>query len=814
MRRCLFIFIACLCVQVGVAKEIATTGIPEGFEDFFEPQTTAVDVYFGGVFRVSTLATYTPETLTFDSVDEVLDKLPVKDNAVAVRVALSEPLAVNDDYVCDGGATCDTPDPDIAEIVFDESKFKVDVFINSDFLTVSSYNNLKFLPKSDTSFSYVNNLALTLNGTSGGQTQRRETNLLGQSTVASYNNHINASWMVGSEQSFKFNQLYGQHDNAGYQTRLGFLNTSNRYFDFVESQPYLGGAFGTSFNTRKDLDFISTVPIQVYIPTRSRVNIKKDDVVVSSVFYDAGNHNLDTSKLPSGAYNITIEINGLDGRSETLNRFYVKTSNLPPADLNVYYVEAGQMTEYSQNVLVPKSVDGEYFFRTALGHRLTNNIGSDVSLAYGYDDTVLESGLYYYNKHYNFRPKLMLANQSRYGVGFYGFTQFGGASISYNAQKLWDDNKQNTSTLNAQPSLLLNAGSRHSLSVNKNIFRGVASLQWSANKRDGSVSNDSFSVSYKRNIFTRARSNLDVSALLTKNDKNQIVSLGLEWRQTQNVLSHQASLTARQNEVLNAETSTDVSLLYKGQLPEQTQGSQTYSASWRALKNEDAQSVGAGGRYSNNKLRATANVEKSLGDSEGAVLYNASVATSIVGNAHSIGVGGHQAATSALVMDIEGTAHDSEFDVIINDRKKARAKVGDSVVVPVRPFETYDVKLKDVGTEFIAFDDKTVRHTLYPGNVPSIQFRADKLIVIVGTLVKNCDKTDVSLCDEPVGNARINGAHEWTATDDNGDFQIEVSPSKLATLSAQTREYSCKIKLPKFDVNEAITYFETPVICQ
>lgn len=815
MRGLLMILLGCFFTQVSFAKNMSTTGVPEGFEEFFEPQTTAVDVYFGGVFRLSTLATYTPDTLTFESVDDVLSKLPIKEGAEQQLVAaLSTPLAVNDGYICEEQHGCETLKPDVAELVFDESKFRVDLYINSDFLRVNSYNNLKFLPKSQTPFSYVNNLTLNVNGSSG-QYSTSQTRLFGESIVSRYNAHIHSNWVVGSEQTFKFDQLYGQYDDAGYQTQVGFLNTSNRYFDFIGSQTYLGGAFGTSFNTRRDLDYISTMPIKVYIPTRSRVNIVKDNVVISSQFYDAGNHNLDTSKLPSGAYNIDIEIKGLDGSTETVNRFYVKTTSLPPADLNVYYVSAGQMTEKNTQTLVPELVDEEYFFRSGLGHRLSNNVGGDVSLAYGYDDVVLEAGLYYYNKNYTFRPKLMLANQGRYGLSLYGFTQLGGASISYNAQQLWGGTDRPRDPLSHDPhSLLFASGHRQALSVSKTIFHGVAALQFSSQKIGKSKTRNGLDLSYKRNVFTKATSRFDVTALVSTSNERDSISLGVEWRQTQDKTSHQASLTARQDHIGNQSASTDVALAYQGQLLEQSRGDQTYSADWRAQTSKDSKSIGVGGRYTNNKVRAAANIEKAVGESNSTTLYNASVSTSIVGNANSIGFGGNQSSASALVMDIQGTANESEFEVLINGRKKAIAKVGDSIVVPVRPYETYDVKLKDVGSEFIAFDDKTVKHTIYPGNVPSVKFRADKLIVIVGNLVRGCGQADTTQCKQPVGDARINGSYEWTATDSNGDFQIEVSPAKLSGLSAQTQEYSCKIKLPEFDIRESITYFETPVLCE
>lgn len=803
MRCFVYLLLSISLLTPSFAKDIQTVGVPEGFEEFFEPQTTAVDVYFGGVFRVSTLATYTPDALTFESIDEVLVKLPIKDDTERVRDVLSQSLRVNDDYICDSKKQCDTPTPEVASIVFDESKFRVDLFINSDFLFVNSHNDLKFLPQSKTPFSYVNNLTANVSGASGQDTNA---SLFGQSLLSRYNGHINSNWVVGGNQNFKFNQVYGQYDQAGYQSRVGFLNTSNRYFDFVSSQPYLGGSFSTSFNTRKDLDFISTIPIQIYLPTRSRVSIRKDGVVLSSKFYDAGNHNLDTSGLPSGAYTVQIEINGLDGKQEIKEHFYVKTTSLPPAEVDLYYAEVGIITQKTQDAVVPESVEDEYFIRGAYSHRLANDLGVDVGLAYGYGDTVLESGLYYYNKGFNFRPKLMIADENRYGVGLYGFTQFAGATVSYHAQQIWGEKEAET---NDTHSLLLGEGSRHVFSVNKSVFDGVASLQWSSIKTSASDTNNGIDLSYKRSVFRQNNSTVDASFLISKTDDSRIYSLGIEWRQKQNKVNHTTSLNHRQ---MKTESNTaDTSLLYTGRLPNQMHGSQSYSAQWRALSSHDAKSMGASGKYANNYVRASTNIEKGLGEKNDAFLYNASLATSIVGNADEISFGGNEAAHSALIMNIEGTADEAEFDVFVNDKRKATANVGDVVVVPVQPFETYDIKLKDIGSEFIAFDDKTVSHTVYPGNVPSVDFRADKLVVVIGTLYKACSEL---VCEEPVGDARINGSHEWTATDSNGDFQMEVSPANLKNLVAETREFKCKIELPDIDIKEPITYFEEPVFCK
>lgn len=50
--------------------------VPPGFENLLAPQTTQVDVYYGGAYLLATLATFTPNDITFLDPAAVAGKIP------------------------------------------------------------------------------------------------------------------------------------------------------------------------------------------------------------------------------------------------------------------------------------------------------------------------------------------------------------------------------------------------------------------------------------------------------------------------------------------------------------------------------------------------------------------------------------------------------------------------------------------------------------------------------------------------------------------------------------------------------------------
>ena len=108
------------------------TGAPPlGFEALAQTQVALVDVYYGNRLLLSTMATYTIETLTFSQPDQVLAAIPDLTNPTSIRSILSTPLKANAALLCRGPASvdCGILRPEIAGVIFNADSYRVDLFV-------------------------------------------------------------------------------------------------------------------------------------------------------------------------------------------------------------------------------------------------------------------------------------------------------------------------------------------------------------------------------------------------------------------------------------------------------------------------------------------------------------------------------------------------------------------------------------------------------------------------------------------------------------------------------------------------------------
>src|SRR5262245_11048782 len=145
---------------------------PPGFEGLIAPQTALTDVYWGGKRVGEAMATFEPGKLRFQDPGAVVRLLPEVSQPQSVLGALSGDLATHADRICGRSATsdCGTLKPGVAGIIFDESRFRVDVFVNPAFLTVQQNASEKYLPAPDSGPSLIANVGGSLAGSSDDST--------------------------------------------------------------------------------------------------------------------------------------------------------------------------------------------------------------------------------------------------------------------------------------------------------------------------------------------------------------------------------------------------------------------------------------------------------------------------------------------------------------------------------------------------------------------------------------------------------------------------------------------------------------------
>lgn len=124
--------------------------------------------------------------------------------------------------------------------------------------------------------------------------------------------------------------------------------------------------------------------------------------------------------------------------------------------------------------------------------------------------------------------------------------------------------------------------------------------------------------------------------------------------------------------------------------------------------------------------------------------------------------------------------------------------------VLLKPYRSYKVTLSPKGDNLVRFDAKPRKVTLYPGNIASLRWDIDPVFVVIAQAVHADGKA--------VGNTRITNLEEFSATDENGWFQVELSAMKTLKLEPADSP-ACKIELPEQPEHEEIIVLDQ-LVCK
>jgi hypothetical protein len=165
-------------------------------------------------------------------------------------------------------------------------------------------------------------------------------------------------------------------------------------------------------------------------------------------------------------------------------------------------------------------------------------------------------------------------------------------------------------------------------------------------------------------------------------------------------------------------------------------------------------------------------------DFEGSKLaqYGLSLQTGAVANRDDFVLGGRNLEESGVVISIDGSARDAQFDVLIDGQPRGRVKAGDRLPVFLRPYHAYSVKLRPVDAASVWFDASARELTLYPGNVEHLRWSVENLLTVFGRAVRE-DGT-------PVADAMVTSKKGIGQSNSEGYFQIETSASDVLSFDS------------------------------
>ena len=777
---------------------LAQASVPPGFEELSKPQRSLVDIYYGNRYLGSQLATYTPQSIQFSDPAAIVRLIGDVNDRSLVEEGLSGEINTNSDKVCyqQGQTDCGLMEPAITGVIFDESRFRVDVFVNRRFLLTRAAEISKYLPASDGGYSFMQNFAAALSGTRGNNSSDTADNddytLYGTSVLAKGENSLYASWDYSKTQHFSVDSLYSQREFEGVHYRAGMMSSEGFGLSFTSDRTLAGVRIGSSDNTRTDTSFSGGMPLDVFLSTRGRVEVRKDNRLIASYFLEAGSQQLDTSAFPSGAYDVEIKILDEQGnpiRTET--RFFAKQFDLPPEGEWRYFMEAGKVMDRSNNEALP-DMTKQFLARAGVSRRLTDTLAATVSSALNSESSLVEAGLFNIGYRYELSPSVMVGNNGAYGVNVIGRFNMGDVSMNANHRQLWNS-RYNSSTVTTDYPVLLGASFRQSsASVSMPLFNGTANYRFSENYTEdttATTANDvtrTHTVGYRTSLYRVANLDIDMDASYSQSDDDKVALLSFNFRLRDDHWTWRATPKAKRNWKDSGNTHSE-RLRVAASWDDKDIFDSTVRADFGAETGTGDERYDARLEVGNSWGRGDLSLNHVVGNENTTTSYSASFRSSFMTDGEHVALGGEQSAESALMVNVTGSEGDV-FDVTVNGQRRGYAVVGRPSLVPLPPYEQYTVSISPAGTALYDFDERERKVTLYPGNVVSLEYDAVALQLLFGRLLFN---------GEPVYGARIKGGLYPTDSDDYGLFQLELRSDKNTVDVVLDDGQVCKLPVPE-----------------
>ncbi len=744
-----------------------TTEPPEGFEDLFEPQTTVIDVFYAGQLIGQTLATYSPDFFQFDQLPQLLTLLPKIKHPQKISQALTGQLPTNNHLACIDKLqkNCGQLKPNIAGIIFDEAKFQVHIFIHPDYLPVQSTINQKYLPLPKTEFSAIQLLNANLAITESAQITETSTTINSRSIFAYQNKRLFLDFTTDSEQDIQLDNLFAEMDQSKQRYKTGLFDRQT--LNFIEQQQLLGFSLQSQTDTRRDIEQLRASQILVFLPRNSRIEVFQQNKLIAVQHYLAGKHLLDVRNFPDGAYHIRLKIRDTAGNVSEETHFFIKTDSIPPKDQPFYIAELGLITEQTTNTSFPKITEA-LWLRLGRLQRFNQHFAFGGDLIWQDDTALLELKSFGIFQHFTTRAGSLLSNrkQSALELDFTGNYQQFGYGINFRKDWLLDNTQ-----------IKING----SYNFPKLSLRWL--MQWNQTQQQ---SNYILGPQFSWNLWKTHQAQLQLQGDISKtqDDLNANIQLQLSWRFGSHTLQHKQGLHyfKPSNPPLKSTEHTQGLNLY-WQKNQWLQSDWNLNLGWEnGISAEslymDTLVQGHKGRlgFRAERIKNTQNIQHR---------YNASLNLGTAITPQHLAIGGKNSYVSAVIIEVIGNVQ-AEFKLLINNQQQDTILTNQSVPVFLSPYKTYQIRLLPIHAPIIKFDANIREVTLYPGNVSTLVWTVENIVVLFGRII---DKQQQAII-----NTEIKGSGSFATTDDQGYFQIEVSSPTTLKLQSSSQD-SCEIEI-------------------
>jgi len=693
-----------------------------------------------------------------------------------LSAAVMAELPTNAALVCADPADrdCGELSPTVAGIIFDEDRFRVDLFVNPKWLKLIRPEENLYLPVPTAPLSLTSSSGLALSGATGAAPVY---NLQNRTILAYRDARLRTDVSYASRLGFVADTAVAELDRPGLRYSAGLFWAPG--LDLTGQRRILGAGVTTQFDTRSDRDSLEGTPLVVFLAQAARVDVLIDGRIVTSGAYEAGNNVIDTSTLPDGSYPLVLRVHDMSGATHDEPRFFAKNAQIAPVGQPIYFAYAGMLANTRRGR--PISLSNDIFYQVGAARRLSDKIAIDAAAIGTGQRPIFEAGGWLLTSLGRLRAAALLSPRGDHGA----LLQVASAqtmpfSVNFDLRRVWshDGNPliplstyvENFDSGPLDPRNLGN-GSYTQLSGSVGYQLGTAYLSVIGSlRKDEGVTLD-YSVGPTLSWPVVSRNGLLIAlqadAQATRTTTAGYVGVRMQYTRLGYSITNSSgarSLSARQEGASSRfravgdttahfsyadETGTDLSLA--GGVTRELDGSSAHAE---------------GTLYS--PLGSVRGQILHQLDGDGLSQFGLTLQSGAIVNHDDLVLGGRDLAESAVVVSVDGAPEDgTEFDVLVNGQRRGRLRSGHRLPIFLQAYRSYAITLHPVAAASVWYDSAARNVTVYPGNVQPLLWHVEHLLTVFGRAV-HADGT-------PVADAVVTSRRGVGQSNPEGYFQIETS---------------------------------------
>lgn len=781
-----------------------------GFGVQSAPQMMLVDVYFGGERLGETRVELNEKTLRLLAVAEVVAMLPALRDRQAVATVLGRSDLETNAFLSCGvtsDSSCGSLSPDIAGVIFNRDRFRLDVFLNPRFLDPQRALSEVYLPKPDRSLSMVSSVGGLISGQTGGQSSY---NLQNDFIVGNGERRLRGSIGYASDFGLETDALAVEWDQRGVRYAAGLLWSQGT--DATARRKIAGAGISSQIDTRTDRENLLGTPLIVFLGRRARVDILREGRLVHSALYQPGSQSISTDNLPDGAYQVTLRIYELDGGMREEARFFTKSRRIPSLGRTDFFAFAGAVTKSD---ISASELGNPLFVQGGIAHRLGQSWAVDAVVQAVGGSASAEVGATWLAPAVQVRAAALRTDEGALG-GLLRVASTGGAKLNFNldmrvagAQSLSGLDRLYSAN-NSDGAMVAEGGAgaeRPFAQLSGTVAYGGSGLRLlgSGYLRDekGERARYSLGPTLEWDVLRKGPLTVTLRGDMTLTDHGEAGFAGIAVRMYNGRSAYSSSAGLRHS-------TSEADKPGNGAVAD-------ISASWTKPMAFGEVAVGAGyekqpdqasavitGELRNEAVSLAGDFVHSAVNGESSNQYTFGAQSTLIAGGGGIQIAGRSGTRSMIVARIVGARTGDRFEVLVNEQVAGMIQGASSATIALAPYHAYDIRVRSIGSDLISYDTAPKRVSLYPGGVTALAWDAKPIVIKFGRLATPEGRS--------IAHAAIVGSGVWAETDSDGRFQIEVADGALLAVTTPDHR-TFELQLPSSEAGSALVKLGDVLCC-